>query len=99
EVWEGVLVSASAADGSFRVDGVAPHSMRVWAGAEGMRFAHSEPIDVIPGGVRDGIVLSLEALAREDRIGGIVLSPDGAPAPAKEVWFETRVGGLLHNGY
>jgi RNA polymerase sigma-70 factor (ECF subfamily) len=70
----------SGPDGTFRVDGVPTSSVRVWAGAEGMRWAFSSPIDLQPAEVRGGVELAMEPLSADEHIEGTVFAPDGSPA-------------------
>jgi hypothetical protein len=78
--------ATSSGSGAFRVDGVAAGApVRVWVGHAGMRWAFSAPIEIAPGEVKGGLEFSLEALAKEDVIEGIVLAPDGSPIPGAEI--------------
>jgi hypothetical protein len=79
--------STSTADGAFRVEGVPAQAVRVWAGAEGMRYSFTAPINVSPGETLSGVVLSLEPLAQDDHIEGIVLEPDGSPVPSAKLRY------------
>lgn len=83
----------SAADGSFVLDGVAPGVRRVWAHADGKRFAWSQPIE-IPGD-RDllGFEIVLTPLLPSDRIEGRVVAPDDRPIADAYLWFNERSAG------
>src|SRR6185295_4356730 len=72
-------VIASWTDGTFTIDNAAPGVMRVWGLAEGHAWTSTEPFELRAGERRDGVVLKLEALDTRDRIGGIVLDPQGKP--------------------
>ncbi|HEX6882111.1 MAG TPA: sigma-70 family RNA polymerase sigma factor [Planctomycetota bacterium] len=85
------LETRSGADGRFELAGLALGPARAWAGAEGMRFAVSAPLEVRPDGVE--VELVLEPMQREDRITGIVLSPTGEPVPGAGLSGMVRLGG------
>jgi RNA polymerase sigma-70 factor (ECF subfamily) len=89
ETFPGVPSTRTASGGSFRIDGVPARALRVWAGADEMRFSVTPPIDVRAGGMRGDIMMSLEALAPDDRIGGIVRDPDGRAVDGAfvEYWY------------
>jgi hypothetical protein len=72
-------VIASWVDGTFTIDNAAPGVMRVWGLAEGHAWTSTEPFELHAGQRRDGVVLKLEALDTRDRIGGMVLDPEGKP--------------------
>ena len=78
---EGAPRTKSTARGVFRLSGVPAHTVRLWATAEDMRHTCSDPIEVLPRQVHEGVTLKLEPLANDERIDGIVVSPDGAPVP------------------
>jgi hypothetical protein len=88
-----VLAGVSGAGGRFQVDGVEAGPMRAWAGAEGMRYAVSPPIEVRPSRATEEIELHLEPLRSDDRITGVLLSPAGDPVPGARVDYEMRWGG------
>ncbi len=77
----------SAADGSFRLDGVPAGLVRAWASREARRWAFSELLDIPARGVIGGVVLRLEPLADDDRIEGLVLDPDGQPVPRATIGY------------
>jgi RNA polymerase sigma factor (sigma-70 family) len=88
-----LLASVSGPDGRFEVAGLAPGPVRVWAGAEGMRYAVSAPVEVRARAASDEVELVLEPLQRVDRITGILLSPAGEPVPAARLEGMERQGG------
>lgn len=84
----------SAADGSFRVPGVAPGAARLWAHAEGTRYCASEPIQVTAGVEVEGVEIVLVPLAPEDRIEGVVLTQEGLPLPGAQVGYALHDEGF-----
>ena len=72
-------VCATDDAGRFRLEGVAVGSRNVWAGASGRAWVSAGPFEIESGAEIEDVVLVLEELAQEDRIAGVVLSPDGAP--------------------
>jgi protocatechuate 3,4-dioxygenase beta subunit len=84
---EALGASASAADGSFALEGVAPGRVRVWAGLEDWLWSTSEPLELAPGGEHTGLELVLEPLAPEDTIRLTVVDPAGAPVPRARVRY------------
>lgn len=84
----------SAADGTFRIPGVAPGGARLWAHAEGHRYCASEPFEVVAGRAVEGIEVVLEPLAPEDRIEGVVLTREGAALPGVPVRFAIHDDGF-----
>lgn len=82
---------ACAEDGSFRIECVPAGPARVWAGARGLAWSSAGPLEVVAGETLTGVGLVLGELRSDDRIGGVVLDPDGAPVPGARVehqlWF------------
>jgi RNA polymerase sigma-70 factor (ECF subfamily) len=78
-------VIASWVDGEFVIDQAAPGVMRVWGLAEGHAWTSTEPFELHAGERHDGVVLKLEPLDTRDRIGGLVLAPDGQPVESASV--------------
>ncbi len=90
----GVFLDGVSGDGGrFEIAGVGLDPVRVWAGAEGMRYAVSPPIEVRERQATDEIELHLEPIRSDDRITGIVLSPEGEPVPHARVSGMERSGG------
>lgn len=89
-----------AADGHFELTGVQPGLWRVWAGAEGSRFAWTEPLEVQSSDVY-GIELVLEPLRASDRIGGVVVDGKGQPVPNATLWiyYSTKVESGTHSRF
>lgn len=94
-----LVATLSAADGRFELDGAGVGPMRVWAGAPGMRYAVSPPVEVRAREVTDEIELRLEPVRRDDRIRGVVLAPDGSPVPGARlgVWEHAGGGGTSYS--
>jgi RNA polymerase sigma-70 factor (ECF subfamily) len=92
---EHVPAGVSGADGRFEVDGVETGPMRAWAGADGMRYAVSPPIEVRPRQATEEIELHLEPFRSDDRITGVLLSPAGDPVPGARIDYQMRWGGGL----
>ncbi|NOT30979.1 MAG: carboxypeptidase regulatory-like domain-containing protein [Planctomycetes bacterium] len=88
-----LLSALSQADGRFEIHGVGVGPMRAWAGAEGMRYAVSPPVEVRARQTTDEVELQLEAIHADDRIRGIVLSPEGEPVPGARLGSMERSGG------
>lgn len=89
------LGGTSGDDGRFRIDGVGTGPARAWAGAEGMRHAISAPLEVRARMATEEVELVLEPVRSDDRITGIVLSPEGEPVSGETVNVECgeRWGG------
>jgi hypothetical protein len=83
------LVVESGADGRFTIDGVELAPVRLWASASGMRHAVSPPIPATAEPSED-IELVLALLASDDRIRGIVLTPEGRPVVCAQIWGYER---------
>jgi RNA polymerase sigma-70 factor (ECF subfamily) len=77
----------SGSDGGFVLEGVAPGSHRIWAHAEGQRFAWSAPVDVPSDRDVLGFEIVLTPLLATDRIEGRVVGPDDGPAGVRQLWF------------
>ncbi|HET6202035.1 MAG TPA: carboxypeptidase-like regulatory domain-containing protein [Planctomycetota bacterium] len=73
--------TATGEDGGFRIEGVTPGFVRVWASGEGTPYSFSPPVEVHAGQETREVTLVLEPFAREDLIEGGVVGPDGAPVP------------------
>jgi hypothetical protein len=76
----------------FRLSGVPAHTVRLWATAGDMRHTCSDPIEVLPRQVHEGVALKLEPLANDERIDGVVVSPDGAPVPNASLHYSWSNG-------
>jgi hypothetical protein len=87
------LTAESGADGRFEIAGVETGPRRAWAVREGMRWAVSAPLEVRAREATPEVELVLEPVLREDRITGIVLSPDGAPIAHAGIGGMERAGG------
>ena len=88
-----ILSARSGADGRFEIDGVGVGPRRAWAGAPGMRYAVSPPIEVRAHQSTDEVELVLEPARGDDRIRGIVLSPRGEPVGEARLECTERAGG------
>ena len=84
------VATRSATDGRYELAGVPAGRIRVWAHTEATRYSHSEPVDVLAGGVTRGVDLELAQLADEDVIEGLVVDPTGAPLPEANVGYEYK---------
>ncbi|WP_419192094.1 sigma-70 family RNA polymerase sigma factor [Engelhardtia mirabilis] len=73
------------ADGSFRIDQIGPGWWRVWAKAEGCEWTASEVFEIVEGGGRGDLRLTLTARDDSHRIAGRVVGPDGAPVPSAKL--------------
>ena len=80
-------------DGRFEIAGVPVSSVRVWAGARGMRYAISPPVEVRAHESTDEVELRLERALLADRIHVLVLGPDGEPVPDAQLDLVERAGG------
>jgi RNA polymerase sigma-70 factor (ECF subfamily) len=87
------LGALSGPGGEFEIAGVAPGTVRVWAGAPGMRYAISAPVFVAARERSEPIELRLEELRADDRIRGIVRSPEGEPVARAAISGFERAGG------
>jgi len=90
--------AVSASDGAFRIEGMEPGFVRVWASAEGTAYSFSPPIEIRAGEESPEVLLVLEPLAPEDRIEGIVLSPDGAPVARANLQYEYHTENMGGSG-
>lgn len=88
--YPGAPSTTTNALGLFRIDGVAPGSVRAWAGAAETRYTWSAPI-TLPAGeeVRD-VELRLVAQSESDSIDGVVIDPDGNPCPKARLRADVR---------
>lgn len=82
--------------GEFRLPDVPVGLVRVWAGAEDMRWSWSDALEVTPQRDLTDIVLRVEPLKREDTIQLIVLDPGGEPAQRANVRY--RYGDSYRSG-
>lgn len=84
--------ATSAADGAFRIEGIAAGDIKVTSELEEWRDgAAEESVEVQQASTRTGVVVNME---RGAVIAGRVLFPDGKPAPDAEVRLEQpRDGG------
>jgi len=81
--WKSVdpaIVGTSAADGTFRLAGLAPGHGTAWARTQTSLWAHSEPIGLHAGEEIRGIELVVHE-APETTISGRVVDPDGRALP------------------
>ena len=92
------LGTRAAGDGGFRIEGVEAGMVRVWASAEGMLHAVSEPLPVPARGEGDALELVLEPLARPDLVAGVVLDPEGRPVAGAGISFLRRHGLSSESG-
>jgi RNA polymerase sigma-70 factor (ECF subfamily) len=86
--YPGAPAATSDALGEFRIDGVAPGTVRVWASANATRFSWSAPIVVQVGVDVSDVELRLVAQSANDWLEGVVLDPSGAPCPKARVWID-----------
>lgn len=89
--------TTSAADGSFQLEGVTPGGARVWAEAPGMRYGLSSALVLRAEELRDGVVIVVEPLRREDEIAGVVLDPDGLALEGAALRAISAAGGNSHS--
>jgi RNA polymerase sigma factor (sigma-70 family) len=75
----------TGADGRFRFDGLELGYYRLWASAEGVRAAYSQPTAVRAGAVAQCEPLLLALPSAEECIGGVVLDEEGAPVAGAEL--------------
>ena len=76
--------------GEFSRTGVPVGWIRVWAEKDGYLNAFSEPLELRPAGEIRDVILVMKRKVREDGIGGIVLDPEGKPAPHASVKLRYR---------
>ena len=84
--------------GGFRIEGVRAGPARVWAVAEGRRYAFTLPVEVAAAAVSGGLELVLDDLEELDRIEGRVLDPEGRPVAGASVgyyWNASSSGGAV----
>jgi len=96
ERWNAVT-TRSLADGEFRLEGLAPGGVRVWAEVEGLRYGVSESLVVKADEVVEGVVLVVDDLKPEDEIAGVVLDPDGLPAAGASLQISARKNGSSYS--
>jgi RNA polymerase sigma-70 factor (ECF subfamily) len=82
ERFDDEFAATTDAAGAFLLDGVAPGSQRFWAGAPGMRFTWTSPLEVPAGRDLADVRLVLEPLADVDTIEGRIVDADDRPASA-----------------
>ncbi|MHC4944908.1 MAG: carboxypeptidase-like regulatory domain-containing protein [Planctomycetota bacterium] len=76
----------TAVDGTFKIKGVPPGTVRVWAAGKTTIYDFTlTPLLILPGKEFDNLRLSLVPLPTSDRIEGVVLSPGGKPVPRARV--------------
>jgi RNA polymerase sigma-70 factor (ECF subfamily) len=83
----------SSTDGAFVLEGVAPGRTRIWAHAEGMRYAWSAPIEVPSDSDGLGLEIVLTPLLASDRITGRVVGPNDEPIANADIWFAEHSRG------
>jgi len=74
-----VLVCDDA--GAFEFDAAPTGTWRVWAHAEGRRYAWTEPFELRAGAELESLTLVAPKLLDEDRIEGRVVDAEGRPIP------------------
>ena len=67
------------ARGEFALTSLPEGRWRVWTGAPGRVWSHSEELSIDPTSEQPWLQLVLRELPLENRLGGIVLRPDGTP--------------------
>ena len=82
-----VVEATTDANGRFLLEGVAAGFVKVWANAERFVYDSEGPFEVRPDDALTDVLLVLEELERDDRIRGVVLSPEGEPVPNASVGF------------
>ena len=81
------LRSSTAADGTFRLDGVPATTISVWASQRGALASYTKPIELRAGATVQVGDIVIEPLPPENQITGIVLDGDGQPLPGIVVQF------------
>ncbi|MCZ6598622.1 MAG: sigma-70 family RNA polymerase sigma factor, partial [Planctomycetota bacterium] len=87
-----VVETTTGPNGRFLLDGVATGFVRVWANAERCGYASQGPFEILPDASVNDVILVLEELREDDRIRGVVLSPQGDPVPMAQVGYSYRFG-------
>ena len=83
-----VLAVSTSLEGRFELEAASDRALRVWAGAEGWRFAWTEVLELEVGHPIYDLELVLEPRSPEDRIAGIALSAEGIPLANRSVQYE-----------
>jgi RNA polymerase sigma-70 factor (ECF subfamily) len=78
----------SASDGSFVIEGAAPGATRIWAHADGSRYAWSEVLQVTSEHDVTGVQIVVMPLLSTDWIKGRIVGPDGSPIAHAMTWFD-----------
>lgn len=76
--------------GRFSFADVAPGTRRVWAGRDGQPWAASDTLRLAPHDRIDDVELTLEELAAEEIVRGVVVGPRGLPVAEAEVKWTVR---------
>lgn len=85
--------------GRFELDGLPAGGLQLWAGLNGMRWAHTPLLECSSGVAHDDLVLQLAPLVREDHIAGRVVDPAGNPVPHAAVRYSARRGDAQNMGH
>jgi RNA polymerase sigma-70 factor (ECF subfamily) len=93
EAFGEVPSARSLADGTFVLEGVTPGALRVWAHAEGKRYAWSAPLQVPANRDVLGLEIVLTPLLASDRIEGRVVAPNDDPIANADIWFSEHSRG------
>jgi len=89
------ITARTAADGSYRLRGVAAGPARVWANVEQRGWAYTEPFDLLAGRETHVPEIVLGAADASQCIAGVVTGPDGQPVPNAIVVVAAFVDGPL----
>ncbi|MFT5049396.1 MAG: RNA polymerase sigma factor (sigma-70 family) [Chlamydiales bacterium] len=73
--------------GRFELVGIHPGTVRLWAGAAGLKDASSEAIDVAIAEQPEHVEIQLKAAALADEISGRVVLPPGVSSPDLSIWY------------
>jgi len=91
---EAVRITQSNADGSFELPGVAAGAAELHAQLDGMLLGKTAKVEIVDGGVLEGVVL---VLGKGASISGVVRWADGTAATSIEVnvtFDMTQMGGM-----
>lgn len=91
-------VTTSGDDGVFRMEDVPAGDVRVWAGAEGRRWATSDDLRVRPGEELRDVELRVDPVPAEEEIGLLVVDPEDRPVPHALVGYHYRGEGQSGSG-
>jgi RNA polymerase sigma-70 factor (ECF subfamily) len=87
------LAAMTDGAGRFRLEGLPPGPLQVWAKASDTTYGVSTVIEVTGASVAHGVEVVLAPFAPQERIRGIVLDPAGRPVPRAEIGASHRGGG------